>query len=232
MKHIRKRITYANVMSSIAVFLVLGGGAAYAAKKIGSNEIKGNSITTGKIKKNAVTASKIKKNSITTAKIKNLSVTNGKLADGSVNFAKIAPGTGVIATATGGPVAANNEAAAVSIPLSGVTTFTPQAGVVDLLNIEVRGNNLARTGTEACSPEVEPFVNGNAFEVAQGLLTVRAFAPSADEPSGLRPVTSETGPLGLTSPGAPQTISAKLFGDADCTADSTVSIAIAVTQAR
>jgi hypothetical protein len=78
-KHIRKRITYANVMSSIAVFLVLGGATAYAAKKIGSNEIKGNSITTGKIKKNAVTASKIKKNSIITAKIKNGAVTGPKI---------------------------------------------------------------------------------------------------------------------------------------------------------
>lgn len=79
MKLIRKRLTYANVMSSIAVFLVLGGASAYAAKKIGSNEIKGNSITTGKIKKNAVTASKIKKNSITTAKIKNGAVTGPKI---------------------------------------------------------------------------------------------------------------------------------------------------------
>ncbi len=79
MKQIRKHITFANVMSSIAVFLVLGGGAAYAAKKIGSNEIKGNSITTGKLKKNAVTASKIKKNSITTAKIKNGAVTGPKI---------------------------------------------------------------------------------------------------------------------------------------------------------
>jgi hypothetical protein len=83
-KQIRKRITYANVMSSIAVFLVLGGGAAYAAKKIGSNEIKGNSITTGKIKKEAVSASKIKKNSITTAKIANGAVTGAKLNLGTV----------------------------------------------------------------------------------------------------------------------------------------------------
>jgi hypothetical protein len=78
-KQIRKRITYANVMSSLAVFLVLGGASAYAAKKIGSNEIKGNSITTGKIKKNAVTTSKIKKNAITTAKIKNAAVTGAKI---------------------------------------------------------------------------------------------------------------------------------------------------------
>jgi hypothetical protein len=78
-KQISKRLTYANVMSSIAVFLVLGGATAFAAKKIGSNEIKGNSITTGKIKKNAVTASKIKKNSIITAKIKNGAVTGPKI---------------------------------------------------------------------------------------------------------------------------------------------------------
>jgi hypothetical protein len=83
-KQIRKRVTYANVMSSIAVFLVLGGGAAYAAKKIGSNEIKGNSITTGKIKKEAVSASKIKKNAVTTAKIANGAVTGAKLNLGSV----------------------------------------------------------------------------------------------------------------------------------------------------
>jgi hypothetical protein len=83
-KQIRKHITFANVMSSIAVFLVLGGGAAYAAKKIGSNEIKGNSITTGKIKKEAVSSSKIKKNAVTTAKIANGAVTGAKLNLGSV----------------------------------------------------------------------------------------------------------------------------------------------------
>ncbi len=84
MKQIRKRITYANVMSSIAVFLVLGGASAYAAKKIGSNEIKGNSITTGKIKKEAVSASKIKKNAVTTPKIANGAVTGAKLNLGTV----------------------------------------------------------------------------------------------------------------------------------------------------
>ena len=84
MKQIRKRITYANVMSSIAVFLVLGGASAYAAKKIGSNEIKGNSITTGKIKKEAVSASKIKKNAVTTVKIANGAVTGAKLNLGTV----------------------------------------------------------------------------------------------------------------------------------------------------
>jgi hypothetical protein len=99
-KQIRKRVTYANVMSSIAVFLVLGGGAAYAAKKIGSNEIKGNSITTGKIKKEAVSASKIKKNSITTAKIANGAVTGAKLNLGTVGTVPNAAHANTADTAT------------------------------------------------------------------------------------------------------------------------------------
>src|SRR3954447_1173061 len=80
-KQIRKRLTYANVMSSIAVFLILGGATAVAAKKIGSNEIKGNSITTGKIKREAVAAAKIKKSAVTTNKIANNAVTTAKIAD-------------------------------------------------------------------------------------------------------------------------------------------------------
>ena len=70
MTRIRKRLTYANVMSSIAVFLVLGGATAFAASKIGSNQLKANSVTTGKIKKNAVTTAKIKNGAVTGAKVK------------------------------------------------------------------------------------------------------------------------------------------------------------------
>lgn len=68
MKQLRTRLTYANVMSSLAVFLLLGGGAAFAATKIGANELKANSVLTGKIKKEAVTTSKIKNEAVTGAK--------------------------------------------------------------------------------------------------------------------------------------------------------------------
>jgi len=87
---IRKRLTYANVMSSIAVFLILGGATAVAAKKIGSNELKGNSVKTGKIVKEAVTTSKIKNESVTTAKIAKNAVASDKIADNAVTTSKIA----------------------------------------------------------------------------------------------------------------------------------------------
>lgn len=127
MKQIRRRLTYANVMSSLAVFLVLGGATAFAAKKIGSNEIKGNSITTGKIKKNAVASSKIKKNAVTKAKIKNGAVNGAKIADGSITGADInGPSTSfsqVVAEVRGGAAPF-----VVGPYLFGNPTFTQNAG--------------------------------------------------------------------------------------------------------
>lgn len=79
MKQIRERLTYANVMSSIAVFLVLGGATAFAATQLGKNsvgstQLKKNAVTTAKIKKNAVTTAKIKKNAVTGAKVNEASL--------------------------------------------------------------------------------------------------------------------------------------------------------------
>jgi hypothetical protein len=87
-KQIRKRLTYANVMSSIAVFLVLGGATAVAAGHLGKN-----SVGSKQIKKNAVTAAKIKKNAVNGAKIKNGVVTGAKVKDGSLTGSDINLGT-------------------------------------------------------------------------------------------------------------------------------------------
>lgn len=89
MKQIRKRLTYANVMSSLAVFLILGGATAFAAiKKVGANEIKANSIKTGKIVKEAVVTGKIKKGAVTESRIADGAVTTNKIANDAVTGEK------------------------------------------------------------------------------------------------------------------------------------------------
>lgn len=107
MKQIRKRLTYANVMSSIAVFLVLGGATAIAAglakNSVGSKQLKKNAVTTKKIKNNAVTTAKLKNGAVTAPKlaagavgasaIGAGSITNDKLAEGAVTGNKVAAGT-------------------------------------------------------------------------------------------------------------------------------------------
>ena len=79
MQKIRKRLTYANVMSSIAVFLVLGGASAVAA-----NQLAKNSVGSKQLKSNAVTAAKIKANAVTSAKIQNEAVTGDKIKESSL----------------------------------------------------------------------------------------------------------------------------------------------------
>lgn len=83
MKQIRQRLTYANVMSSLAVFLILGGATAFAATKIGANQLKANSVKTGKIVKEAVTTSKLKNGSVSTSKLANDAVTGEKANESS-----------------------------------------------------------------------------------------------------------------------------------------------------
>lgn len=83
MRRLRDRLTYANVIATLALFIALGGGAL-AASHLGKN-----SVGSKQLKKNAVTTAKIKNEAVTTEKIKNGSVTNGKLANGSVGSAQL-----------------------------------------------------------------------------------------------------------------------------------------------
>jgi hypothetical protein len=94
MRRIRRRLSYANVVSTLALFLVLAGGAAYAAHKltrrsVGTPQLKSNAVTTAKIKANAVTTRKIKRIAVSSSKLKEGAVTTEKLQDGAVTTDKI-----------------------------------------------------------------------------------------------------------------------------------------------
>lgn len=218
MSALRRRLTYANVIATLALFLALSGGVVWAAGKVGTKSLKSGAVTAGKLSRNAVTAVKIKPNAVTGTKIKN----------GAVNFTKLAAGTNVVARATSSPVPVSGTTP-VNVPLS--ASFVAQPATLNLLSIEAKGA-LQRVGAEPCEPLVVPFVNGNEWNAGEGALKVRAFAPTPDRPTGLVPVSGATGPLGLTSPGATQTISAKVFGDPRCTSSSNVTVAVAVTQLK
>ena len=95
MKSIRSRLTYANVISTLALFLVLGGGAAIAATElepssVGTAQLKAQAISGVKIKPGAVTGGKIADGAVGTGKLADGAVTKGKIADGSVTPEKLA----------------------------------------------------------------------------------------------------------------------------------------------
>jgi len=68
---IRSRLTYANVMATVAVFITLGGGA-YAAVKLPRN-----SVGTGQLKRNAVDSSKVRDASLLARDFKRGQLTPG-----------------------------------------------------------------------------------------------------------------------------------------------------------
>jgi hypothetical protein len=56
---LRQRLTYANVMSTLAVFVALGG-SSYAALSISGTSIKNRSIPAKKLKRNSITAKEVR----------------------------------------------------------------------------------------------------------------------------------------------------------------------------
>jgi hypothetical protein len=74
MGRLRGKLTYANVISTLCLFLLLGGGA-YAAShlsknSVGTKQLKNNSVTAKKLKNGSVTGAKVLDGSLTGADIK------------------------------------------------------------------------------------------------------------------------------------------------------------------
>jgi hypothetical protein len=99
---LRSKLTYANVMATIAVLLALGGGSfAYAALKkntVKSKQIAPDAVKEQEIAPGAVGTEELADAGVTTSKLADAAVTAQKIADGSVSGAKL--GTLVERTAT------------------------------------------------------------------------------------------------------------------------------------
>lgn len=68
---IRRHLTYANVTSTIALCLALGAGSAYALDKIGSGNVKNNSLRSDDLKNRVAVKSKdVKRNALTGKEIR------------------------------------------------------------------------------------------------------------------------------------------------------------------
>jgi hypothetical protein len=79
----RKRLTFANVASFVALFVALSTGGSYAATTL----LGANSVGTTQLKANAVITAKIAKHAVTTAKLARGTVVDGAVA--AVGLVKI-----------------------------------------------------------------------------------------------------------------------------------------------
>lgn len=147
---LRSKLTYANVMATIAVFLVVTGvGFAVAAlpkKSVGKRQLRNGAVSGKKIRKNAVTSAKIKASAVgrseiasgavNTGKISNKSVTRGKLADdvapllGTLRTGQTLRGSLDLGSAPGATGNESHDGYVFQFPLSNAPT-APTANVID-----------------------------------------------------------------------------------------------------
>jgi hypothetical protein len=118
---LRRHLTYANVISTLCLFLVLGGGAAFAATKlakssVGTEQLKGEAVTKGKMAPNSVNSKKVVNGSLigedinaaTLGKVPNATNAEHATSAGSADTAKSATTAG---TATDASHATNADSA-------------------------------------------------------------------------------------------------------------------------
>ncbi|MEK6277940.1 MAG: hypothetical protein AABM29_08010 [Actinomycetota bacterium] len=90
---IRSRLTYANVMATIAVFLALGGATIAAVKlpkkSVGTKQLKNKAVSKEKLKNKAVSSKKLGDKAVGTAKIAGSAVTSSKIASNAVQTSDI-----------------------------------------------------------------------------------------------------------------------------------------------
>jgi hypothetical protein len=85
MQWTRKQLSFANVISMMALFVALGGTSyALAKNSIGAKEIKKNAVAASEIKKNAVRAAEINRNAVGASEIRSNAVAGGDVADGGI----------------------------------------------------------------------------------------------------------------------------------------------------
>lgn len=92
LSRIRPRLSYANVVATLALVLAVGGGGAYAAQKIRSHQIAPHAVTGSKINFNAVTGSKVKGSSLSGSDVRDGTITTLDLRDGTLRAGDFAAG--------------------------------------------------------------------------------------------------------------------------------------------
>jgi hypothetical protein len=141
MGRIRRHLTYANVMASIAVFLVLSGGTAVAlsgSNTVFSDDIVDGEVQNGDLGSNAVSGSKVFPSTLTGSDVAPGGLTGSDIASDSLASSDI--GASAVASSEVANGSLGTADFAGSIPAARVTRTTNQ-GVPDVTETSLNFNS-------------------------------------------------------------------------------------------
>jgi hypothetical protein len=239
MRTLLGKLTYANVVATLALFLALGGGAVWAAGQLGRNVVKSkniaaNAVQTKDIAKNAVKPGKIAGGAVHEKNLAKYAVSAGKVKKGTLTRRQLKAGTlaglevaEVQAIDIPALASAPPSAQGTPIPLLGAATFVPQPARSYELFGELRGNpgDADGNGPKECLAFVRIYVNDEP---------VTSLAIGADAtvppPFTVNSVGTVATAVGMLVPSHPQTIAANAVGSTGCSPGTTGSLRITVVE--
>jgi hypothetical protein len=219
----KPRLSYANVVSTLALFLALSGGVAFAASKVRAGNIAPGAVRTVAVFKRAITSGKLALGAVRSNQIADGAVSARQIGNGAVGSQQIAPGAVAPsnlqfpvfypASPTGGsaPVPGNEP---VAYPL-GDSTWTQKPGQLNVIFGATKAT-LAYDGDGAgsCRASFEIFLDGRQVgggEVSTGSTTLQQVEQSV----GAQPEIDPLAPV-------ENRLSAKISSNEGCTQGSTV----------
>ena len=170
LRRLRPRVTFANIVSILALFIALGG-TTYAAATIGSNEIKKNAVLSRHIKNGQVKAKDLADNSVDAAKLAHNAISGAKVSDHSLTASDIDQSSlrlsNVIARPLGGKLAAGalTTSSTTPYPLASAT-FTQRSGEFVEFVTEVTATLARPSGSgmnTICQVAIELTLDGQPF---------------------------------------------------------------------
>lgn len=205
----RTKLSYANVISTLALFIALTGTTAFAASKLAPKSVGEFQLRPG-----AVTADKIRTNAVTAPKIKALAVKQGKLANGSVTAAKMTANAvgaealagGAVTNAKLGPDAVTGDKV-----LESTLSQVPNAARADF---STNADSASPPAFAAVSAEatIDPSLSKDIASVSPGTLNgIYCVTAASFTPRGAQVTPRFSGEGDVTA-------YAKIGGTADCPA--------------
>src|SRR5882757_2390347 len=211
MKRFRPRLTYANVIASLALFVALGGSAVAAGlakNSVGPNQLKKGAVTGKAIRKQAVTAGKIAPKAVVAGKLGANAVLPGNLGAGIISTDKIS--ASAVTAAKIAPEVLNNVQTLKSgqtlrgvFSLGGTKAVTTKASAFGAISFQQP--LVASPVLTVIVPKGGPFTTqcpglgggGTTPEATGGVACVYLTAETNLEGVGPAAVTQETSRLGV-----------------------------------
>lgn len=219
---IRSRLTYANVASTLALFLALTGSVAFAASKIQSGDIARNAVKSANLARGAVKTSNVFRRAITSGKLATGAVRSNQIADGAVGAKQIGQ-TAVAPSNLQFPVYFVASPSGGSAPISQTFdpypiaggTWTQKPGEIEVV-FGAAAATLAYDGSGSGSCQVYFEINLNGKQVGGGEVSTSS--------TSLQQVEGSVGAQPQIDPLVPITnqLTARTGSNGDCTPDSKI----------